>query len=170
VEVTLEKEKTLQILKGAYQMEVEGAFYYDLLARNSKDTKAKEAFFAMMEEEIKHQEFLMEQIQAVTENGRLDFSKISQSACPAGLGVFPATFDKTTSVTERESSSLHIAMLLEKNSIDFYLRAANESTENEEKSIYQNLAKWEKNHLDGISAAYEIVRDQIWSDERFSPF
>lgn len=166
----MEKEKTLLILKGAYQMEVEGAFYYDLLARNAKDTKAKEAFFAMMEEEIKHQELLMGQIQAVSGSGRLDFSKLSESACPAGMGVFHMTFDKNIPVTESESSSLHIAIMLEKNSVDYYQKAASESTDNEEKSIYQNLAKWEKLHLDGLNSAYEIVRDQIWSEERFSPF
>jgi rubrerythrin len=166
----MEKEKTLLILKGAYQMEVEGAFYYDLLARNTKDIKAKEAYFVMMEEEVKHQEILMEQIQAVSENGQLDFSKISMSACPSGMGVFPKTFDSASTITESESSSLHIAILLEKNSFDYYQKAAEESTETEERSIYQNLAKWEKQHLDSLNSSYEMVRDQIWNDERFSPF
>lgn len=166
----MEKEKTLQILKGAYQMEVEGAFYYDLLARNAKNTDAKEAFFVMMEEEIKHQEFLMEQIQAVGEQGRLDFSKISESVCPTGMGVFAATFDKANTITESELSALHIAIMLEKNSVDYYHQAASEATEMEEKSIYQNLAKWETNHLDGLNATYEMERDKIWREERFSPF
>ena len=65
----MEKERTLQILKEAYQMEIEGAFYYDLLARNAKTTEAKESFFALVEEEVKHQEFLIEQIHAITEHG-----------------------------------------------------------------------------------------------------
>lgn len=166
----MEKEKTLQILKGAYQMEVEGAFYYDLLARNAKDTKAKETFFNMMTEEIKHQELLMDQIQAITEHGRLDFSKISQTECPLGMGVFPATFDNVNTITEGELSALHIAMMLEKNSVDYYRQSAIDSTEPEEKSIFQNLAKWEKQHLDSLSSAYEMTRESIWNEERFSPF
>jgi rubrerythrin len=166
----MEKERTLQILKDAYQMEVEGAFYYDLLARNAVDVDAKEAYFVMMEEEIKHQEFLMEQIQALSTSGRLDFSIISKTVCTEGKGVFPAIFEKTNLKTESELSSLHIAMMLEKSSLDYYQKSADESSEPEEKSIFQNLAKWEKQHLNGLSETYEMIRDQIWSAERFSPF
>jgi len=165
----MEKEKTLKILKGAYQMEVEGAFYYDMLARNAKDADTKETFFTMMEEEIKHQEFLMDQIRTVSEQGRLDFSKLTESVCPVGKNIFEATYQATNTLTESELSSIHIAMMLEKNAVDYYQNAANLSSELEEKSIYQNLAKWEKQHLDGLSETYEMVRDRIWSEERFSP-
>lgn len=166
----MEKERTLQILKEAYQMEVEGAFYYDLLARNAKTKEAKETYFVMMEEEVKHQEFLMEQIHAISEYGRLDFSKLSQTECPKAQDIFKTTLVDNRSFTESESSSLHIAMMLEKNSVDYYQKASQETREPEEKSIFLNLAKWEQQHLDGLSSAYEMVKEQIWNEERFSPF
>ena len=165
----MDTEKTLRILKGAYEMEVEGAFYYDLLAKNSKDTESKESFFHLMEEEVRHQEFLIEQIQTLTETGRLDLSKIAMTECKDGESLFQKTFKNANQSSENIVSALHIAIMLEKNSFDYYENAAKESTEIGEKSIYQNLAKWEKQHLDGLSETYEMVRDRIWSEERFSP-
>jgi len=166
----MDTEKTLRILKGAYEMEVEGAFYYDLLAKNSKDVESKESFFHLMEEEVRHQEFLMEQIQTLTETGRLDLSKIAMTECQEGESLFQHTFKNANQSSESIVSALHIAIMLEKNSFDYYTNAAKESTEIGEKSIYQNLAKWEEFHLDDLNSAYEMKRQEIFTEERFSPF
>ena len=166
----MDKEKTLRILKEAYQMEGEGAFYYDLLAKNSKDSEAKESFFHLMEEEIKHQEFLIEQIHTITVTGRLDLSLIALTECPQGESLFQKTFKNINQTTESIVSALHIAIMLEKNSFDYYENAAKQSTEIGEKSIYNNLAEWEKRHLNDLNDAYEMTRDQIFIDERFSPY
>ena len=68
-----------------------------------------------------------------------------------------------------EMATFGAGLLMEKNSIDFYKKASNETKTLEAKKLYDQLAKWEMVHLDKLAKIHEMLRDEWWEKQQFSP-
>jgi hypothetical protein len=117
----------------------------------------------LADEESKHKAWLLDLYRQAA--GALKPAPISEFASP---GIFNPAQARTESGS-LEVSVYGIGILMEKASIDFYLRAAENAESDELKGVYRHLAKWETGHLEMLERVYEQVKEEWWDRQGFSP-
>ena len=163
-------QRALKILKEAYRIEVEGYTFYKNTEKEDLSNEAKSIFNYLANEEKQHEEYIANQIKNVEEKGSFGIIELSRINDEVKEKFFLDSMKVAQNQTITESSALHIGILLEKNSYDFYTDAEKESEDAEEAKLYSELADWELNHLNILQSAYQAVREKIFADQHFSPF
>ena len=160
-------EVELKILKTAIINEMEGEHFYKLAAANNSDEQARQAFLYLAAEEGKHQRWLQEMAGKLVAGNPLTFSAGSSEETPQ-----QNIFDRFRPGTETGSlavSAMHIGLLLEKSSVDYYREAAGLTTLAETRQLYEKLANWELAHLEYFEKAYDDLKEEWWQQQGFSP-
>lgn len=160
-------QNDIKTLKTAILNEVEGEKFYKSAAKNAKDPDAAKSFLYLAEDEIKHQQMLKNILKRTKEGS--DFSiedlDLEETSSPA-IFKDPET-GKTKYATE--ISVFHIAILMEKASMDFYRQAAKSTTLAAARSLYKFLAEWESKHLDSMEKIYDSLSEEWFERQEFSP-
>lgn len=161
------KKDELMVLSQAILNEVEGYEFYKLAASGSKG-ESKDAFLQLAEEERKHAEYLRDLSDKLTgsEDERLELAYELNPPSPdiynwEKLDVNEASMAMTV---------FSIGMQMEKDAIDFYTKAMNDSEIDELKEIYRILIKWEQVHLDQFTKQYNVYKNEWWAEQNFAPF
>jgi rubrerythrin len=68
-----------------------------------------------------------------------------------------------------EMSALSIGALLEKNSIEYYRKYAEQSENEEVKKLFSYLIEWEQEHLKALIAQQKYLKEEYWEGARFFP-
>ena len=167
-----DREVVLDILRKAYQIEVDGYTFYSMTAERAEKEAVQELFTKLAEDEIQHQAFRRsiagvyssKGVEAFTLNLRSpDLRAITQA-------VFTGKFREQAAGAEFEMGVLSIGMTLETNAIGYFSTAAKNASEPEVKKFYQFLADWEKQHLEALRTLYNSVRTDFFAAGSFSPF
>ncbi|MFQ6033147.1 MAG: ferritin family protein, partial [Candidatus Zixiibacteriota bacterium] len=69
-----------------------------------------------------------------------------------------------------EMAALSIGILLEKNSIEFYKKSAQQSEDKDIKMLFSYLADWEGEHLRALVQQQKFLQEDYWTEARFYPF
>ena len=165
------RDVILDILRKAYQIEVDGHTFYAMTAAKAAKPAVRELFEKLAEDEVEHQAFLRnvatsydQQGLAAFRTGRAsDWTAISQT-------IFSDRFREQAAGAEFELATLSIGMTLENNAIAYFSAAATRAEEKEVKGFYGFLADWEKQHLEALRNLYNAVRQDFWGAGGFSPF
>jgi rubrerythrin len=167
-----DREQILNILRAAYQIEVDGYTFYSMTAERAEKPAVQELFTKLAEDEIQHQAFLrtvagnydVRGVEAFKINMRTpELRAINQA-------VFSAKFREQAAGAEFEMGVLSVGMTLETNAITYFSTAAANAPEQEVKKFYQHLADWEKQHFDALQNLYTSVRQDFFSAGSFAPF
>ncbi len=160
-------EAELRILKTAIINEVEGEHFYRLAAANNSDEQVRQAFLYLAAEENKHQRWLREMAGKLVAGNPLTFNAGVSDETPQ-----QNIFDRFRPGTETGSlavSAMHIGVLLEKASVDYYREAASLTSLAETRQLYEKLAGWELVHLESFEKAYDDLKEEWWQQQGFSP-
>ena len=84
--------------------------------------------------------------------------------------VLDKTITKRISAAGFEAAAISAAIDMENKAIEVYSTRAKESTDSEEKELYQFLADWEKGHHKILNDLNEELKEKIWYDNQFWPF
>ena len=84
--------------------------------------------------------------------------------------IFTDKFKSQAEGTDFEMGVLSIGMTLESNANKYFSGAADNAKENEVREFYTFLADWEKQHFEALQNLHQSVRQDHWSEGRFSPF
>ncbi|HVP35651.1 MAG TPA: hypothetical protein VMT04_01515, partial [Terriglobales bacterium] len=95
---------------------------------------------------------------------KVEFFK-SESPSP----IFSEDFKKRIKDMHFEMSALSIGALLEKNSIEFYRKAGEQSDDKEVKDLFSYLVGWEQEHLKVLITQQQYLKEAYWQDARFFP-
>jgi rubrerythrin len=166
-------EKALKILEEAYQIELEGFTFYKNAEKLEISNESKNIFNYFADEEMKHQFYIKEQIANIKNGNTFKIIEITKPEDEKIKNIFLdsiKTLNNSNNNIINEASVLHIGILLEKNSFNFYTNASKESEDKEEVKLFSKLAEWELTHLDILQSAYNSLREIIFADQRFSPF
>lgn len=161
-------EKELAVLKEAIINENEGYEFYRMAAEKAENKEAKEAFHQLAEEELKHKNWLKDMYVKIQKGKSEDFD-LEEISVPESPHVFewenasPAGCSLPVSV-------YGIGVKMEKESIDYYKRAAKKAEVPEAKVLYESLVKWESRHLEDFQEQYEELKNNWWREQRFEPF
>lgn len=164
-------EKLLDILSYAMQVEIDGYHFYKLASEKTTDEKGKEVFLSLAEDEKKHYQILKSQYEKVRKTGGVEFKdkKVEFFKSESPSPIFSEDFIKRIKDMHFEMSALSIGALLEKNSIEYYRKSAEESDDPELKSLFNYLVQWEQEHLKALIAQQRYLKESYWEGARFFP-
>lgn len=165
-------ERILEILRKAFQIEVDGYTFYAMTAERAEKPAVKELFEKLAQDEVQHQAFLKNVAGNYQTKGVEAFQLNLRTPEMLALSnkIFTGQFREQASGSQFELGVLSIGMTLEQNAVTYFSSAAQEAAEPEVKGFYQFLADWEKQHLEALRSLHTAVRQDFWADSGFSPF
>jgi len=168
------KQQLLEVVKKAIRVEHDGYQFYRLAEEKTEDAKGKEVFASLARDETNHMQILKGLYQSVKEEGKFKFDEVkeikqiieSTSESPIFSKELKGRLDKS----HFEMAALSVGILLEKNSIDFYKKSAQEIEEKDVKMLFAYLADWEGEHLRALVKQQRLLQEDYWTEARFYPF
>ncbi|MDD5082297.1 MAG: ferritin family protein [Dehalococcoidales bacterium] len=160
--MTTEQNSTLEVLKIAIRMEIDGKSYYQKASRSSPNPLGKQLFQSLAaEEDVHRQKF--EEIHDVISQKRnwpkTDFQPDRGRHLKTILTKAARERGTKVKVPAAELDNVKIAMDMENKTLDFYERQHGMATYNAEKDFYQALAGEERQHHLVLLSYYEYLKD-----------
>jgi rubrerythrin len=173
--VKREIEKAVGALTMAIRIEQNGRRFYRRAAGETSDPQAKELFDGLAEDEVAHERMLKTRLKALERNGtwitvREDEWPASGPHAAAEPIFSPERLEAEVSDYTSELSALRMAYLIEKNAVEFYSKAARETDDPVGKAMYEELAKWEREHQRVLEKEYRFLADRFKLEMGFAPF
>jgi rubrerythrin len=166
------REQILEILKKAYQIEVEGYTFYAMTAKQATKPAVKELFEKLAHDEVQHQNFLKSVGKRYDAEGTAAFAVAKPAVDLSALTdhVFTARFKEQARGAAFEMGVLSVGLTLETNAMAHFNHAAGATDSAEVREFYRYLAEWEKQHFDALNALYTSIRADFWGMGGFAPF
>ncbi len=165
-------DQILDILRKAYQIEVDGYTFYSMTADRADKPAVQELFGKLAQDEVQHQAFLRSVLTNYHDKGVDAFSMgiIVPDLHGFSSKIFTDRFREQAEGAEFEMAALSVGMTLEKNAVAHFSGAAGSADEAEIRRFYQFLAEWEQQHLDALQSLSDTIRGDFWEKGGFSPF
>ncbi len=170
-----EVRKGIAVLSMAIRVEQSGYRFYRSAAEETNDSKGKELFLSLAEDEVAHESILQTRLDALERQGT--WKRVAEQEWPADS---PFTGEEPIFSRERieeglrdytsELSALRMAYLIEKNAVEFYVKAARETQDPIGRTLFQDLAEWERGHQRVLEQEYQFLADRFKLDLGFAPF
>jgi len=166
------RDQILDVLKKAYQIEVDGYTFYSMAADRADKPAVQELFDKLAKDEVEHKAYLKGVLRSYDERGTSAFAmeRRAPELKAFSASIFSDDFKRQAEGTSFEMGVLSIGMQLESRAIAFFTRAARETDEQEVRDFYQFLADWEQQHFDALQRLYGGVREDFWAEGGFAPF
>ena len=168
------KKQLLEVVKNAIRVENDGYQFYRLAEEKTKDAKGKEVFASLAKDETNHMEILKSLYKKIKEEGKFKFDEVKDMKHILGTTtespIFSKEFKQRLNQAHFEMTALSIGILLEKDSIGFYKKSAQETENKDVKMLFKYLADWEGEHLRALVNQQKFLQEDYWTDARFYPF
>lgn len=166
------KDKILDILKQAYQIEINGHTFYTMTAEKCEKPAAKELFQKLAYDEVQHQNYLKSVGKRYKKDGVGAFGTNLKSTSMGKYmsEVFTDKFVAQAKGATFEMGALSVGMALETNAMALFHKASAKADSKEVKEFYAFLEDWEKEHFDALKGLFDQLRGDFWGEGGFSPF
>ncbi len=161
-----------EILRKAYQIEVDGYTFYSMAAERAKKDAVQELFDKLARDEVQHKAYLKSVMGSYDERGIEAFNVHRRDPDLKAFTdtIFTDRFKTQAHGADFELGVLSVGMTLETNAIAHFTAAAGGAAEDEVRDFYTFLADWERQHLDALKRLYDGVRQDFWAESGFSPY
>jgi rubrerythrin len=162
----------LDILRKAYQIEVDGYTFYSMTADRADKPAVQELFGKLAQDEVQHQAFLRSVLKSYHDKGVEAFAVgiVVPDMRAFSDKLFTDRFREQAEGAAFEMAAVSVGMTLEKNAVAHFSTAARSADEAEVRRFYQFLADWEQKHLDALQSLADSIRGDFWDRSGFSPF
>lgn len=160
-----------EILKAAIKLEIDGAEFFKVAAKQSDRATAQEFFESLVEDEVNHRKVLERQYKSVIETGKWAPEELEAPKGPRyDTPVLGREFAESLKGTLFQASALSIGLMLEEKSIEFYREAQKHTDDPEALKLLKWLEDWERGHLNAIAELDKVIRQDYWNAAGFQPF
>jgi rubrerythrin len=165
-------DQIIDILRKAYQIEVDGYTFYSMTADRADKPAVQELFGKLAQDEVQHQAFLRSVLKNYHDTGVGAFSMgiVLPDFRAFSNKVFTDRFREQAEGAAFEMAAVSVGMMLEKNAVAYFSEAVRSAAEAEVRRFYQFLADWEQQHLNALQSLNETIRGDFWEKSGFSPF
>jgi rubrerythrin len=165
-------EQILDILRKAYQIEMDGYTFYSMTADKADKPAVQELFGKLAQDEVQHQAFLRSVLKNYHDKGVDAFSMgiLLPDFRVFSEKVFTDRFREQAEGAAFEMAALSVGMTLEKNAVAYFSGAAQNADEAEVRKFYQFLADWEQQHLQALAGLSDAIRGDFWDKSGFAPY
>jgi len=166
----MNESKIIQGLRIALQTELNGIEFYKMAAQRTEDEKGKKVFQMLADDELKHFNAIQEQLKSLVGTNKwtnVDLNNISlfEGESP----IFTDGLKDRVKGKHFEVTALSIGAQLEANSIDFYREMKEQSTDPVAEEMFSQLQQWEETHLNALTKQLDLIKEEYWNEQRFSP-
>lgn len=165
-------DQVLDILRKAYQIEVDGYTFYSMTAEKADKPAVQDLFARLAQDEVQHQAFLRSVVAHYHDKGVDAFAMgiVVPDLRTFSERVFTERFRDQAEGAAFEMAALSVGMTLEKNAVAYFSGAAKNATEQEVQRFYKFLADWEQQHLDALTGLSDAIREDFWEKSGFAPY
>ena len=165
-------EDIREVLRKAYQIEVDGYTFYSMAADRATKPAVGELFAKLARDEIEHKGYLTSVMGSLDSRGLAAFALDRREPDLKAFTstIFSDRFREQARGADFSLGVLSIGMTLESNAIAYFSGAAGEAGEAEVRDFYRFLADWEREHLEALRGLYDGVRQEFWAESGFAPF
>ena len=166
-----EHSAALAALQMAIQTEIDGYGFYQKFAAQTQDPDARVMFERLAQDEVMHLEILRNVKAMLEESG--EWAEYRGMSLPPAEGAPIFSRERVAEnivAYTSDLSALRVAYLIEKDAVDFYRRAAQETDDPNGKRVYLDLVKMEEGHLALLQGEYEFLQGQFQMAMGFAPF
>jgi rubrerythrin len=165
------REAALAALQMGIQTEIDGHNFYQSFAQRTSDPNARRMFERLARDEVMHLELLRNSKAMLEESGEWAEYKGVEIEDLAGAPIFSRErIQQNLAGHTSDLSALRLAYLIEKDAVDFYRRAAEQTDDANGRRMFQDLAEMEKGHLNLLEGEYQFLLDQFHTTMGFAPF
>jgi rubrerythrin len=166
------QDEIREVLRKAYQIEVDGYTFYSMAAERAEKEPVQELFDKLARDEVQHKAYLKSVMGSYDERGVEAFNVHRRDPDLKAFAstIFSEKFREQAHGADFELGVLSVGMTLESNAIQYFDGAANGAEEGEVREFYEFLADWERQHLEALRQLYDGVRKDFWSEGGFAPF
>jgi rubrerythrin len=166
-----ELDAALTALQMAIQTEIDGYSFYQRFSERTEDPVARSMFERLAQDEVMHLELLRNTRDMLRDSGQWTEYKGLPIELVEGLPIFSRErVEQNIVAYTSDLSALRMAYLIEKDAVDFYTRAAQETSDPNGKRMFQDLVEMELGHLRLLEGEYDFLRGQFQTVMGFSPF
>ncbi|SHH18304.1 ferritin family protein [Thermosipho atlanticus] len=162
------------ILKVAENFEIEGFKFYKEKKEEVKNKLAKEVLEFLQEMEREHTEYIRKIRKALEEEGEIPVAPLDTTKDFFNERLKDQKIEETPSEDDiKDLSILRMALLIEKDFVIYYDKAAERAKVMEDKtleSILINLREWEKGHVKLVKELISRIFEKNRLDLGFYPF
>ena len=162
--------QVIDILKKAIVLEQQGQNFYKKVADQTGSEAVKNIFTIMAEEEKKHEQILTEQAAQYQNSGSFNFKGELGDPEEFTREVLSKQISEQISAASYEAASISAAIAMEQKTVDLYSGQAEKADDESARSMYSELAKWEKTHVTFLNEIYNDLLESSWYDSSFWPF
>lgn len=161
-----------QGLKAAIEAEQNGYHFYIMAARSTEDEQGREVFEQLANEELDHVRYLKQQHRSLMVDGVLDRDATMgrRTDLSGDSPIFSDKLKARAGQAHFEMSALSIGMNLELNAVKYYQAQADASDDPAVKTFFKELAEWESGHYEALSRQSEVLKEDYWAANGFSPY
>jgi rubrerythrin len=154
----------LDILRRAYQVEVDGQTFYSMTAERAGNPAVKRLFVQLAEDERQHQDYLHQVAAHYPDKGNAAFGVHGRVPDRSEFtsAVFTDEVREQAQGADFEAGVLSVGMTIEANAISVYTGAAKSAGDEQARAFYQFLGIWERQHLIALQNAYKAIRSDFW--------
>ncbi|MBN2076996.1 MAG: ferritin family protein [Dehalococcoidales bacterium] len=171
--MTQEQEKTLEALKTAIQMEIDGKEFYLKASAESKNDMGRKLLETLSKEEDYHRR-KFEEIYAIIEKKtgwpKTEFDTSGGNQLRTIFSEMMTEISTEKETLQTEIDTVQKAMDMESASRDFYNRQRENSVHIAEKQFYEKIADEERQHFLVLLDYFEYLKDPAaWFVEKEHP-
>jgi len=165
----MDKNKAMEILKGAILAEIKGRAFYEHTAGQTANEALRGVFATMAAEENGHVEILSKQLRSLARSGQFEAAALTAKPQDCAEGILTPQVLEQIAKAGFETAAITAAMALEEKAVAYYGQGARDAQDPLEKEIYTWLADWEKTHLTLLTDLDRQLQERIWFDNQFWP-
>jgi rubrerythrin len=166
-----ELDTVLTALQMAIQTEIDGYNFYQRFSERTDDPGARAMFERLAQDEVMHLELLRNTRDELKDSGRwIDYTGLPLELVEGSPIFSRERVEQNIVAYTSDLSALRMAYLIEKDAVDFYTRAAQQTNDPNGQRMFLDLVKMEQGHLDLLEGEYNFLRGQFQTAMGFSPF
>jgi rubrerythrin len=148
----------------AIQLEKDGRAFFEEAGRKTENQLGKKMFEKLAKDEIDHLKTFQNIFDTVTEGG--DWRGLVHTTPRVGkVPVFDREVQERKGINPGELDALRRAMSIEKEAIEFFQNAIEETDDPLEKKLFSAIQKEEEFHYDMLQAQYDSLSNSgMWYD------
>jgi rubrerythrin len=164
-------DAVLTALQMAIQTEIDGVNFYQKFAAQTQDSDARAMFQRLAQDEVIHLELLQNTRAMLEESGEwAEYKGVALDEIEAAPIFSRERVEQNVVEYASDLSALRVAYLIEKDAMDFYQHAAEQTGDPNGQRMFADLAKMERGHLNLLEGEYNFLRGQFQTAMGFAPF
>ena len=165
--MSTEFDAVTDVLKKAFQVEVDGFTFYSMTAERATKPAVRKLFERLARDETEHQAYIRTVMRRYEEHGASSFQidRRDPDLAEFSSQIFTDSFKEQAQGEVSELGTLSIGVQLESNAVAFFDTAAREASDPQISGFYRFLADWEGLHLRTLQQLYDSIRVDFLLEE-----